>query len=61
MCALQLSSDSFGLPAALSVQEESIADMRGDIEAFLQDNPEILTKANMTVGDVLHVLSLVGV
>jgi hypothetical protein len=42
------------------LQEESIADMRGDIEAFLQDNPEILVKANMTVGDVLHVLSLVG-
>jgi hypothetical protein len=42
------------------LQEESIADMRGDIEAFLQDNPEILTKAKMTVGDVLHVLSLVG-
>lgn len=34
--------------------------MRGDIEAFLQDNPEILTKAEMTIVDVLHVLSLVS-
>jgi hypothetical protein len=42
------------------LQEESIADMRGDIEAFLQDNPEILAKAKMTVVDVLQVLSLVG-
>uniref|UniRef100_A0A383VSU2 SET domain-containing protein n=1 Tax=Tetradesmus obliquus TaxID=3088 RepID=A0A383VSU2_TETOB len=40
--------------------EESIADMRGDIEAFLQDNPEILTKAEMTIVDVLHVLSLIA-
>lgn len=46
--------------SAFILQEESIADMRGDIEAFLQDNPEILTKAEMTIVDVLHVLSLVS-
>ncbi|KAF6258740.1 hypothetical protein COO60DRAFT_1517225 [Scenedesmus sp. NREL 46B-D3] len=40
--------------------EKSIADMRGDIAAFLQDNPDILAKAKMTSGDVLHVLSLIA-